>query len=165
MSQSPRIGEFFPTEAENILELVSKSLNPLESGSSFQLKLAQVMFDNLRVSIPSNRGVLSNQMLWNKTSIQRKVSIPSNRGVLSNFYRRDIRHGGLKVSIPSNRGVLSNDGEHCPNPGTVESQSPRIGEFFPTKHRSYLKRYPLCLNPLESGSSFQPSSRTKKGRQ
>ncbi|RZB34209.1 MAG: hypothetical protein SRB2_03602 [Desulfobacteraceae bacterium Eth-SRB2] len=59
-SQSPRIGEFFPTKWIILKNYDCRSLNPLESGSSFQLDREYMYRVGEKVSIPSNRGVLSN---------------------------------------------------------------------------------------------------------
>ena len=63
LSQSPRIGACFRTDAmPDSHPIATISLNPLESGHAFELTTAPFMVSSIRlVSIPSNRGMLSNQ--------------------------------------------------------------------------------------------------------
>ena len=155
-------------------------LNPLESGQSFQLLVKGLWSCVNYVSIPSNRGSLSNKdynvitsgrtlslnPLESGQSFQQineveeqdmlEVSIPSNRGSLSNQIHNMAEVMLSSVSIPSNRGSLSNHLSAPVDAFGYVSQSPRIGAVFPTIYTRWEDwKMEVSLNPLESGQSFQ----------
>ena len=177
-SQSPRIGEFFPTILSQWHWSPGLRLNPLESGSSFQLCYPNYTGTRKTVSIPSIGEFFPTQMGKRAVGTGQKSQSPR----IGEFFPTEAMADTNKswfVSIPSNRGVLSNililtyqrllvislnpleSGssfqliEKMLEPSKNKSQSPRIGEFFPTHLKLVVLRLKNCLNPLESGSSFQ----------
>ena len=110
-----------------------------------------------------------------------KVSIPSNRGIPSDDGHARVQHRDWSVSIPSNRGIPSDartirtsrtSGWKSQSPRigaylrtitdgkigslfSMSSQSPRIGAYLRTVCL-LLKRTSMfwSLNPLESGHTF-----------
>ena len=62
-----------------------------------------------------------------------KVSIPSNRGNVSDDEVRKHTRDFLDVSIPSNRGNVSDENMEHKKLRKMESQSPLIGAMFPTR--------------------------------
>ena len=134
-SQSPRIGAVIRINPEIFCEpVVECSLNPLESGQSFESKRHRAEGPYAGpVSIPSNRGNHSNRHTPGRWPLSACcVSIPSNRGNHSNHESSLLQQ------------VLQS-----------LSQSPRIGAII--RIMLWLKKSKnlKSLNPLESGQSFE----------
>ncbi len=125
VSQSPQIGASCRTDcATKTDELDSKSQSPQIGASCrtvFWMKMEKL---ELEVSIPSNRGVLSDPWYANveEETIISLNPLKSGRPVGHNAI--SIASRTTRVSIPSNRGVLSDfmamlrgeEGTPCLNP-------------------------------------------------
>ena len=109
-------------------------LNPLKSGLCFGRlrKHYPVMFNN--VSIPSNRGYVSDQNVKGTIRHSDGVSIPSNRGYVSDATLLLNTASITPVSIPSNRGYVSD-----------------------LKPGMSIEQGVMSLNPLKSGLCFGPN--------
>ena len=106
-------------------------LNPLESGQSFEFNGRRVVQCDGHVSIPSNRGNHSNKQKgrgqWNRLCLN---PLESGQSFELSQFCVEVWYQ-YYVSIPSNRGNHSNTRTcpYCHGSGNV-SQSPRIGAII-----------------------------------
>ena len=84
------------------------SLNPLKSGHFFRLSgIFFYLKSNFSSQSPQIGAFLQTYFLSNKDIDENGVSIPSNRGISSDNGKRYNTETATLVSIPSNRGISS----------------------------------------------------------